>query len=174
MRTKRILPFVLTLFVLGLSGCATTEHGARNLSDIGRYTSLKQGASTKKDVYISFGQPHDVQYLDDKSSFWRYFQSKTSSNAATYIPLVGLVAGGIDSQTLISTIHFNADDLYIRVNTRDVKKTTNMWSAMSRSSDLRGQDKKSERVVAEMNKLKLPFDEHLAKYMSDVEVLADD
>lgn len=156
-----------------VSGCATTESGARNLSDIGRYTSLKQGFSTKKDVFILFGQPHDVQHMDDKTSLWRYFQTKSSTSVATFIPFVGLVAGGVDSQTLITTIHFDDRNNFSRLNTRDVKKTTNMWAGLARATELGANDQKGQRVESEMSALNLPFDKGLAQSMRDIEVFAE-
>jgi hypothetical protein len=165
---------VISLILINLSGCATSVHGSRNLSDIGRYTSLQKSVSTKKDVYIAFGQPHDTQYPDEKSSIWTYYQAKTSSSAATFIPFVGLLAGGVDSQTLTTAIVFDNNGLYERLTSKDVKKTTNMWSGMSRAGELAKDDKKAERVKNEMLKLKLPFDEQIAKSMGGVEVFADD
>jgi hypothetical protein len=161
--------FFSIAIIMILSGCATTEHGARNLSDIGRYTTLQKGVTTKRDVYISFGQPHNVQYMQENTSLWRYFQSKTSSSAATFIPFVGLIAGGVDSQTLTTSINFDENNLYQSVTTDNTKKTTNMWALAGQTTDATA---KIELVKNEMKFLKLPFDENLAKKMIEIEIFS--
>ncbi len=166
--------WLLILPIALLAGCATSEHGARNLSDVGRYTQLQKSVTTKKDVFISFGQPHDVQYAEDHASFWRYYQAKTSSNVATFIPFVGLLAGGVNSSTMTATIFFDQEGKYQNLTTKDVSKSTNMWAGMARGSALAKEDKKGERVKLEMDKMRLPFDEQIAKKMAGIEIFSED
>jgi hypothetical protein len=166
---------LLAIVILGsllLGGCAVSQHGARHLTDVGRYTDLKKGVTTKKDIFISFGQPHDVQKTNENSTLWRYFQANTSSSAATFVPFVGMVAGGVDSQTVTATFTFDIQGKYLSVSTNTVNKTTNMWSLMGQAREAANADTKAERVRVELETLSLPFDANLAKRVSDIEVLA--
>ena len=79
-------------------GCATNI-GNKNMIDVGRFMNLEKNVSTKKDVYTEFGQPHDVNYIANDESFWTYYYSKMQMNGATFVPFIGLVAGGSNTDT---------------------------------------------------------------------------
>jgi len=160
----------VTVFLIG---CQTTQLGSIHLSDIGRYTSLKKGESTKKDVFISFGQPCDVIENEGGGSQWRYYKIDVSMSGATFVPIVNLVAGGSNSQLQISTFTFDKGAYYVNVETSDRQDYTNQWAGMAKAASLADSDSRSARVESEMNSLNLPFDSKFAKQMADLQVFWD-
>lgn len=164
----------IVAFIFFLTGCVSPKKlGTNKLAEPSKYSSLKSGVSTKKDVYISFGQPHDVEYGNEDISSWRYFYVDQSLSVGSYIPFLRLITGGIDSKTRIMTMNFDNKGLFISSESRDLSKTVNKWTIISNEKDAPLKDKKYKRVEDEMKQLNLSFDENYAKSMSAVELFAD-
>src|SRR5947209_7846341 len=88
----------LIVSALALSACVT--YGNKGLDDPRKYLNLREGKSTKHDVYAVFGQPQDVDYSDDQArSMWTYFKVEAPPNAWSYVPYLGLIAGGTNEES---------------------------------------------------------------------------
>jgi hypothetical protein len=160
MKRKCKLVALLSLTLL-LSGCAT-NYGASQIQDFGRYSSLDKGSTTKQGVYELFGQPHDVTYLDSMESVWTYYSVNIRNNALTYIPFVGLLAGGLDTNASIASFFFDTSQIFQKVQTSTKAQYTNMWVGMA---TIMADNSEMERVSEEMEKLDLPYDQQLARQM---------
>jgi len=166
---QAILFCVLTF----LSGCASNI-GNRNITDVGRFLNLEKNKSSKADVYKEFGQPHDVEYTPgDSGSFWTYYFTKTTMNGATFVPFVGLVAGGLNTDTTVTDFFFDQKGAYVKVGSSNKAKYVNSWVGLAKSAHELSTDKKAERVKVEMEKLKLPFDQKIANSVKDIGAVAD-
>jgi hypothetical protein len=151
----------LAIAILCLPACAT-NYGSDQIQDFGKFTSLEKDVTTKQIVYEEFGQPHDVTYFQTGESAWDYFRVKMSMNAATFIPFVGLVAGGNDADASIATFFFDEVGKYQKVQTSSKKQYVNQWVGMA---TVAAKNDEMDRVREEMEKLELPFDQDLARKM---------
>lgn len=87
---------ILAVIGLGLlSGCATV--GNDTLKDENKQTiasKITEGKTTMAEVKAMFGTPLTTSYTDAGSEVWTYEITHMSADAASYIPVVGLFAGG--------------------------------------------------------------------------------
>jgi hypothetical protein len=159
---------LLTLVGIALCSCAT--YGNKTLDDPRKYLNLREGVSTKLDVYSVFGQPHDVDYANDKSrSMWTYFKVESSPNAWTYVPYIGMLAGGTNEDTTKAYFFFDGAGRYIRVQTNKSSESENEWAGMARlMSGGKAREARATRVADEMKKIGKPFDKKIAKSVAYV------
>jgi outer membrane protein assembly factor BamE (lipoprotein component of BamABCDE complex) len=54
-----------------------------------------------------FGAPNGKSFAENGDEIWTYTYSKTQVNAATYVPVVGLFAGGAQSDSSVLTVTFD-------------------------------------------------------------------
>ncbi|MBE3488380.1 MULTISPECIES: outer membrane protein assembly factor BamE [unclassified Enterobacter cloacae complex] len=71
-------------------------------------TKIFKGKTTKQDVLASFGEP-DSRSLIDGEEQWSYTMYNSQSKATSFIPAVGLLAGGANSQTKSLTVSFKGE-----------------------------------------------------------------
>src|SRR5712671_3608437 len=90
---------------LSLTGCSH-RYGTEQIHDVGRYVTLQPGISTTQDVYQRFGQPADVLH-DTTGSRWLYAQAATAIHGATFVPWIGLLAGGDNVEMTLATFRFD-------------------------------------------------------------------
>jgi outer membrane protein assembly factor BamE (lipoprotein component of BamABCDE complex) len=91
-----------------LAGCATI--GNSKIADKDAVSKIVAGKSTKADVQALVGEPGHVFFADDKE-IWTYTYLHSQARAASFIPVVGLFAGGADSQTNSLTVVFTKDGI---------------------------------------------------------------
>jgi hypothetical protein len=152
---------VLILLILTLAGCAT-NYGAQQIDDFGRFTQLQVDQTTKEGTYELFGQPHDIKLLENGESVWIYYSVSMTMNGATFVPFIGLIAGGSNTQTRIANFYFSPDDLYQKVETLTNQQYVNQWIGIATVVAVNDE---MDRVDEEMTKLGLPFDQALARQM---------
>ncbi len=67
----RILPKLLLLVLSATLLCSCATAGNKSLDDPKKFLNIREGVSTKEQVYTIFGQPHDVDYSHDGTrSLW--------------------------------------------------------------------------------------------------------
>ena len=150
--------FGLLAVLLIVSSCAT-NFGASQTQDFGRYLSVKEGESSKTDIFDTFGQPGDVNYFENSESVWVYYAVSMTISGATYIPIVGLFAGGNNSNTQISKFFFDPNGILIKVETASKTQYVNQWVGMG---SVFSSNDYVKRIENEMAKLELPFDQFKA------------
>lgn len=75
---------------------------------------FQEGVTTYQDIVRVHGLPQTDVNLPDGTRQVTYVYSKTSLNAATFVPVVGLFAGGANTQTNTLTITFDQSGRYVR------------------------------------------------------------
>jgi hypothetical protein len=160
----QISKFVLcVLACVALGGCATV--GNRQLDDVGNYLSLHEQQSTKDDVFGTFGQPHDVRAADG-SVVWVYYKLHTRPSAWTYVPFVGMAAGGSAREMTCAYFAFDAAGVLQKINSKTGTDYENQWAGIGRAVYRVNDKSQAQRVREEMDRLGRPFDEKLAKSVS--------
>jgi outer membrane protein assembly factor BamE (lipoprotein component of BamABCDE complex) len=93
------------LLIFLFIGCATI--GNKNILDQDKVSQIKRGETTKTQVREIIGDPSKTTFGENDEETWEYVLSKSQTRAATFIPIVGLFAGGADMQHHTLTIKFN-------------------------------------------------------------------
>ena len=155
-----------------LVACAPIQVGQQKIKDNSLSEVLVQRQVSKKEVYVRLGQPSDVRYSADKAdaSYWYYYAADFSFTPATYVPFVGLLAGGVDALVVQRIVSFDKNKVQ-NIETKYYKTTKNQWAGIAESSDALRKNQKSARVSEEMLKLHLPFDSTKAIELADIEVI---
>ena len=167
MQLNKVLGLFAILFII--SSCAT-NFGSTQTQDFGRYLSVKEGESSKVDIFDTFGQPGDVNYFENSESVWTYYAVSMTTSGATYIPVVGLFAGGSNSNTQISKFYFDPNGILLKVETSSKTQYVNQWVGMGTvfsSNDY------TKRIENEMAKLELPFDQFKALEIKGMHSIVD-
>jgi hypothetical protein len=88
---------------IGVSGCASSGTKV-TAADMASFTP---GRSTETDVIGRLGDPNSSSTAPDGTKTDIYIYAHASANAANFIPVVGLLAGGATSQTTTATFVFD-------------------------------------------------------------------
>lgn len=99
--------FVLALLML--TSCATV--GNRQLENPETAAKIKPGLTTKAEVRALAGEQSKTTFSDNGEETWDYVLSKSQIRGASFIPIVGLFAGGADVQTYTLTVRFRPDGI---------------------------------------------------------------
>ena len=161
--------FGLFAVVIFISSCAT-NYGSSQTQDFGRYLSVNEGVSSKVDIFDSFGQPGDVNYFENSESVWVYYAVSMTTSGATYIPIVGLFAGGSNSNTQISKFYFDSNNILLKVETSSKTQYVNQWVGMSTAFS---SNDYAQRIENEMAKLELPYDQFKALEIKGMHSIVD-
>lgn len=120
MRGQRVLVSVWLGVVLLASGCVSS--GNTSVVDQDRVSQIKLNISTKEDVRRILGQPNGISRHSGSYSAlyglpstisltnveaWSYSHINVDVNPATFIPIVGLFAGGATSNMNTFTVVFD-------------------------------------------------------------------
>lgn len=81
--------------------------------------SLKVGATTYADVVAQFGKPFAVEASSDGSKTLTYMTSKTHIKGASFIPVIGLFAGGAKGDTTTERFEFGPDGVLTKTWTSE-------------------------------------------------------
>jgi outer membrane protein assembly factor BamE (lipoprotein component of BamABCDE complex) len=87
--------FVLTATVLLVAGCASSGNDkvrTETMDTVG--TKVTKGTTTKDQVRGLYGEPNNVSLTDGGSEVWTYEYAHATANAASFVPVVGMFAGG--------------------------------------------------------------------------------
>ena len=162
---------IITIACL-LSSCSVNQ-GNTAIKDFGKYANLEKNKTTKTQVYKSFGQPHNVEYVSS-SSQWTYYNTQSSMSGATFIPFVGLIAGGTNNQIFAADFFFNAKGILENYSTNEKRNFTNSFVGTARGIGSHLKNTQAERVEAEMRNSGFPYDKKEARKARDMGTLGTD
>lgn len=128
MKTRVLLPIMLVA-ALAVGACGTTNTGGV-LATADEATIAKRivnGKTTQREVREYLGGPDDVRFTDSGQEVWQYIHQSSSVNGATFIPVVGLFAGGSTTDQKMLTILFDKKGVVVRstyaANTKEFRNT---------------------------------------------------
>jgi outer membrane protein assembly factor BamE (lipoprotein component of BamABCDE complex) len=98
------------LFVLSiiLTGCVSAQ-GNKAVGDPEKVKQLKVGVSTKNDVQQVFGPPTKTNFYEGGDETWEYVYNRAEARATNFVPYVGALFGGSDSEMATLTLRFGGD-----------------------------------------------------------------
>lgn len=94
---------IMILLIITLSGCVSM---GTPVSD-SQMSMLKNGVTTESDVIARLGQPNGVGKTSDGKKVLTYNYAHASPTAISFVPIVGLFAGGSNVQSTIVTLNFD-------------------------------------------------------------------
>jgi outer membrane protein assembly factor BamE (lipoprotein component of BamABCDE complex) len=75
-------------------GCASM--GNPKVADFNPATQIEYGKTTKAQIKEMLGEPNGMKYGADGKETWIFVYAEGQARPATFIPIVGLFAGGTD------------------------------------------------------------------------------
>jgi len=141
------------------AGCADVEMANEATNDFGRYTQLEKGVTSKTQVFALFGQPSDVIYNQDGTSKWSIVSVQTRAAGITYVPFIGILAGGQRQNIREAAFNFNIAGRYTSVETSQYSVYENNWTGLARAGSSIDSPAFG-RVKNEMKKVGLRYDKN--------------
>jgi outer membrane protein assembly factor BamE (lipoprotein component of BamABCDE complex) len=92
---------------LPLAACGGSQMGSSAVADPNKQSQIQKGVSREADIQMLFGAPNGKSFAENGDEIWTYVYSNTQVNAATYVPVVGLFAGGARSDTSVLKVTFD-------------------------------------------------------------------
>ena len=94
---------ILLVFSLLLSGCASV---GRKI-DMASADKIVKGTTNKAEVRKLLGSPESIGKTDGAET-WNYIYTRASSKPESFIPVIGLFAGGVNVQSQTLAVVFDA------------------------------------------------------------------
>lgn len=77
-----------------VAGCAST--GNPKVAEFNPATQIEYGKTTKAEIKAILGEPKAIRYGADGKEVWAYVYAQSQVKPATFVPVVGWFAGGLD------------------------------------------------------------------------------
>ena len=107
---NRFITSSFFIIVFLLSGCSTSgNQNLKNETPQSLQSKIIKNKTTKTELLTKLGEPDTRTTLDDGNEQWRYFMYNNQFNASTFIPVVGLLTGGSQTQSRTLEIDFNGE-----------------------------------------------------------------
>lgn len=95
---KQFYPIIIFLSLI--SGCATV---GRQINEA-NLAQIKEGVTTQEEVIASMGKPYMQTLTSDGKIIMMYQYTKVKNRATNFIPVVNILAGGMDMKQQILQI----------------------------------------------------------------------
>jgi len=90
-------------------------------------SSLNVGVTTYDQVIATLGRPVTTETSSDGSRAITYSVVKTHVKGATYVPIVGLFAGGATGHTVVDRFEFGPTGLLSKILTSETNVDCGVW-----------------------------------------------
>jgi outer membrane protein assembly factor BamE (lipoprotein component of BamABCDE complex) len=116
---RRIYIFALVLLIASCGGSSGTK------VDQAQITQFKPGITTYDQVAAALGPPSGTTQASDGTKTLIYVHTETSIHGATFIPVVGMFAGGADAQQQSVIFTFDKNGVLANYSTTQVQACSN-------------------------------------------------
>ncbi|HCI6325357.1 hypothetical protein [Klebsiella pneumoniae] len=107
---NRFITSSFFIIVFLLSGCSTSgNQNLKNETPQSLQSKIIRNKTTKTELLTKLGEPDTRTTLDSGNEQWRYFMYNNQFNASTFIPVVGLLTGGSQTQSKTLEIDFKGE-----------------------------------------------------------------
>jgi len=121
----RVQYFIAGAIACSLAACVSS--GTHVTAD--QASAFQVGTTTEADVIAKLGEPNSVSTSPDGTKIDTYMHVASSANAASFIPVVGLFAGGAKSST--ESVTFTYDSHLILKSTSSNKTQMNVNTGLA-------------------------------------------
>ncbi|EAA2982264.1 hypothetical protein DNY73_11865 [Salmonella enterica subsp. diarizonae] len=107
---NRFIKSSFFIIVFLLSGCSTSgNQNLKNETPQSLQSKIIKNKTTKTELITMLGEPDTRTTLDSGNEQWRYFMYNNQFNASTFIPVVGLLTSGSQTQSKTLEIDFKGE-----------------------------------------------------------------
>ncbi|ECA5251280.1 hypothetical protein ELS07_22515 [Salmonella enterica subsp. enterica serovar Lomalinda] len=100
--------FFISAFLI--SGCSTSgNQRLKNETSQSLQSKIIKNKTTKSEIMASLGEPDTRTTLDDGNEEWMYTMDNNQFDATTFIPVIGLLTGGSETQAKTLEIEFKGE-----------------------------------------------------------------
>lgn len=103
--------FLIFAFVVLFLAQGCVSVGTKEISDPTKTSQIQIGKSTRADVKVILGDPGKVNFTDNNEEVWEYAYVRGTPRAATFIPIIGIFAGGADAKGDTLTVRFDQNGI---------------------------------------------------------------
>jgi outer membrane protein assembly factor BamE (lipoprotein component of BamABCDE complex) len=103
--------FYFLVIALLLISCASVGKPI----DQEKAAQIKEGQTTKQQVYDLIGSPDRVMTMGMGETYWYYSFARVTTKPATFVPVVGIFAGGHNVQSQYFMVCFGPDNIVKRI-----------------------------------------------------------
>ncbi len=135
---RKVIRYAAIAAVIGLAGCAAS--GVKVSDD--QLSSLVKGQTSRAEVLAKFGKPTTQIRSSDGTATVLYNFAEYRTRPATFIPIVGIFAGGSDIHTSSATFRFDANDRLLDYTTAQSDMGTGMGRAAGSIEPVQDQPRK--------------------------------
>ncbi|EME1929921.1 hypothetical protein VWW18_004232 [Cronobacter sakazakii] len=105
--------FIVTAFFISaflISGCSTSGNQTlKNETSKSLQSKIIKNKTTKSEIITRLGEPDTRTTLDSGNEEWIYSMNNNKFDATTFIPVVGLLTGGSQTQAKTLEIEFKGE-----------------------------------------------------------------
>jgi len=104
---NRLIASVFFISVSFTSGCSTSgNQHLKNETSQSLQSKITKHKTKKSEITALLGEPDTRTNLDNGNEEWTYFMNNNQFDATKFIPIVGLLTGGSQTQAKILEIEF--------------------------------------------------------------------
>lgn len=107
---NRFMISVFFISALLISGCSTSgNQHLKNETAQSLQSKIIKNKTTKSEIITALGEPETKTTLDSGNEEWTYSMDNNQFDATTFIPVVGLLTGGSQTQAKTLEIEFKGE-----------------------------------------------------------------
>lgn len=107
---KKFITSAFFISALLISGCSTSgNQHLKNETSQSLQSKIIKNITTKSEIITALGEPETKTTLDSGNEEWTYSMDNNQFDATTFIPVVGLLTGGSQTQAKTLEIEFKGE-----------------------------------------------------------------
>ncbi|EHP1266803.1 hypothetical protein [Escherichia coli] len=107
---KKFITSAFFISALLISGCSTSgNQHLKNETSQSLQSKIIKNKTTKSEIITALGEPETKTTLDSGNEEWTYSMDNNHFDATTFIPVVGLLTGGSQTQAKTLEIEFKGE-----------------------------------------------------------------
>ncbi|EFH7513473.1 TPA: hypothetical protein LOG85_002561 [Escherichia coli] len=107
---KKFITSAFFISALLISGCSTSgNQHLKNETSQSLQSKIIKNKTTKSEIITALGEPETKTTLDSGNEGWTYSMDNNQFDATTFIPVVGLLTGGSQTQAKTLEIEFKGE-----------------------------------------------------------------
>ena len=114
---------VSSVLLVGLFVCGCATVGKQ--IDMSKLAQFKEGVTTERDVTAALGNPDFKSLTSDGKTIATYTYTRATNKPANFVPVVGLLAGGMNMQQQTVQFLFNKDGVLEKYIANDSNQNIN-------------------------------------------------
>lgn len=114
---------IAVVLALLLGGCASAGNVAlKDESATSVSSQIVEGKTTKNEVIAKYGQPTTTTFTDGGNQVWTYRYAYATANAVSFVPIVGLFAGGAHVKSKELVVMFDKKDVVAKFTMHETEQ----------------------------------------------------